>query len=334
MPNDDQAQADATDPQTAIDPLDAMESQMIGANELSAYEAEVEKLTAESSQNMQGDESAASGEEDQEDDEVLDGESNEELSDEELSEEDQGSKSDRFRIRAKDSVETEALSLRKRHPEWSLKDCIAKAEQILGVHEESSPEAEGYAEERETVASVSERIKELRGQRKEAQTALEFETAAEIDEQLDSLLDRRQELRTHEEREQSQSIQRERQQFDAEYEKSERIAVAYYPDATKADSELVKRMVELDVQMRDLGDELYHSPNKPLLLAKIAARELGIPMTDPKKPAVKAKSSSNRPMQPASGNARTTATAPALRQEEAIAKIDSLDAYERFVGIR
>ena len=95
------------------------------------------------------------------------------------------------------------------------------------------------------------------------------------------------------------------------------------------------RVGELDRQAQAMGDPLYHSDNKPFLLAKAAALELGKLMANPdkQKPAIKQEI---RPMhQLASGNARTTATAPAVRQEEAIDKINGIQDYERFVaGLR
>lgn len=64
--------------------------------------------------------------------------------------------------------------------------------------------------------------------------------------------------------------------FEAEITKSERLAVTYYPDTTNSESAMMKRMVELDTQMRQQGDPRYHSPEKPMILAELAAKELGI----------------------------------------------------------
>jgi hypothetical protein len=94
---------------------------------------------------------------------------------------------------------------------------------------------------------------------------------------------------------------------------------------------MVKLMTELDHRMKEIGDPLYDSPDKPFILAKQAARELGIPMTDPKrKPAPSQKSV--RPVQPAPGNRRTSAPAPSARLDADLDNIQSLEDYEAFVG--
>lgn len=74
----------------------------------------------------------------------------------------------------------------------------------------------------------------------------------------------------------------EEKQFEADYLKSEQRAVATYPDTTDPQSAILKRMVELDKQMLEQGDQRYHSPDKPMILADLAAKELGIKPVAPK----------------------------------------------------
>jgi hypothetical protein len=94
---------------------------------------------------------------------------------------------------------------------------------------------------------------------------------------------------------------------------------------------MAKEMAKLDAEMRELGDPLYHSTDKPFILAKEAARNLGIPMRKPGTAPAK-KTVQHRPVQPASGNASTTSADPNQRFEQEIASISSLDDYEALVG--
>ncbi len=348
MPNDSQAQADSNEEPLVDDPLDASNDPEFGATELASYESEVEGIDMEldgqaqaadesdesSSQDDEDEDQASDGEEqDSEDEEGEEEEqSTDEPDDEDTEEEDApASKSNRFRIRASDEVEAEALDMRKRHPDWSLKECIAKAETLLGV-EQSVPNEEQDAVETLTVATLSEQIKELRAKRDEANASLEFETSGEIQREIDELQDQREELRFHEVAEKSTAAQREAEQYEAEYSVSESKAVKFYPDTAKPDSEMVQRMAELDTRMRENGDPLYYSTDKPFILAKAAAKELGIIMSDPKAKAPgKPSPTTSRPIQPASGSARTTATNAPARTKDAIERIEDMSDYDAYV---
>jgi hypothetical protein len=83
--------------------------------------------------------------------------------------------------------------------------------------------------------------------------------------------------------------------------------------------------------MLELGDPLYHSTDKPFILAREAAKNLGIPMKKPGSAPAK-KSVQHRPIQPASGNARTTTTDSAQRASEAIDGIKSLRDWRETVA--
>lgn len=350
MASNSQAQADSEAEMMVDDPLDASNDPNQGATELDNYFDEVNNLEMgeesfeseeDTSHNPESDETDLFAKEDSDDDDSEEKESSEgegkeesETEDESQEEEEQpSSKSDRFRIRAKDDVEAEALSIRKRHPEWSLKECIAKAEQILGVEEKSHEEESEAREEPLTVAKISEQINDLRAKRDQANLALEVEEAAEIQRQIDALQDQREEIRFTEKTQESAARRKEIETFEAQYKASEDKAVRLYPDTTNPDSDLVARMVELDAQMREMGDPIYHSPDKPFLLAKKAALELGIIMANPaEKPAVKKTPAKNgAPIQPASGSARTTATNTSTRTTDAIDRIQDISDYDAYV---
>lgn len=348
MPKDSQARADQEAETMVDDPLDTSNVPDEGATELDNYLNEIDGMEM-------GDEDgeAQAPEDDAENlphkiavdgDELSDGEGEEEIPEteteedggdtaDEEEEEEPTSKTDRFRIRAKDEVEAEALSIRKRHPEWSLKECIAKAEQVLGVPEQSAAQKTAEEEETQTVATISNAINELRSQRDEANASLEFETASDLQREIDAMLDQREELRYHEMTEKSQSQQREAESFEKAYNASEEKTVRFYPDTANPDSEMVARMIEIDAFMRENEDPNWHSPDKPFLLAKAAARELSIIMSDPsaKTKPVKAPQKNVVPVQPASGSARTTAPAPGRKLDDALESLDSLEDYEALV---
>lgn len=87
--------------------------------------------------------------------------------------------------------------------------------------------------------------------------------------------------------------------FEEDYTRSERKTVAAYPDTTNSESAMVKRMVELDEQMHKQGDPRYHSPQKPMILAELAAKELGIKPVD-------SKPNPSPPQRESAGNRRNT----------------------------
>lgn len=353
MQNDHQAEADSQQEQQAVeDPLDASNVLDQEAEELNQYQQFVDGLEEEEQdysastdaseeggygEELSGEEESTEQDTDQEDLEEGAGEAEAQGDEAEFEEEEDSAanKTDRFRIRAKDEVEIEALSLRKRHPDWSLEECIAKAKIVLGVETESSNQQEDSDQSSQrSVAEVSDQIAQLRQQKKEAQVSLEFETVAELESQIDALIDEREVLRVAEVQQQASREQQQQESFERQFEEYETRAVQLYPDTTKADSPITKRIIALDQQMRELGDPLYYSPEKPLILAKRAAYELGIPMRDPSaQPARQPSSSKGRLIQPASGNARTTpnsSTAPKL--DDTLGRIDSLEAYEDFAA--
>ena len=57
---------------------------------------------------------------------------------------------------------------------------------------------------------------------------------------------------------------------------SEQRAVERYPDVVNVNSALVGKMKEIDQRLKTVGDPLFYSPNKPLLLTQMAAEEIGI----------------------------------------------------------
>lgn len=330
MSDDIQARAEQEDV-TVADPLQDTVVIPNGAEELQAYEAEREAAI----NGVEEDPQAETPEETPADTLVPDETEHEPQPDEEQPE---PKTPDRFRF--KDPID-QAVAVLAKAKGISL---VEAAQIIAGAPSKSTEAEQQQADEGPSVASVSDEIKTLVAMKKMAMTNLEFETAANIDEQIESLRDQRDELRAKESSENEikkqqeelrNAVKRQQQEaeFDRAYSKSESNAVTFYPDAAKADSELTKRMIELDNHMRDLGDPLYYSPDKPFILAKAAAKELGIPMAKPGAKPAAAAPPQKAPIQPAPGNRGTTsATAPAAKLDQVIEGLGTEGAYEDFVA--
>lgn len=326
MPNDDQAQADAKDTMTVADPLDPANSQ-IGTSRLAEFEAELQSAMNPRVEEVQGVEPAA---EELVEIEQEEQEQEEPQEEEPVSEEEQAppvKTTDRFRF--KDPVDQAVAA-------------IAKAKGISLLEAAKIFEGQNPTERRETteefqeeapavtVASVEARIQELEELDAHASSELQFEEALQHRLEANKLRNQLLDLKIEEREAKKRKEQEQQSQYDAEWVKSTRMAVAYYPDTTKADSPLVKRMEEINARMERLGDPIFHSPNKPFQLAKLAARELGIPMADPKAPVQKR--TTTRPVNPASGNARTTTTDPAKRTSDVIDGIKTTADFEKLVA--
>ncbi len=331
MSETNQATADSNDQSTVADPLqDAANSTQSGTNHFADYEAELAAALADDTgTNRQAAEAAA-------DEPEFEAVGTEEIgeSTEVLSEEDEPAEAKaRERFRFKDPADQAVAAIAKAKGITLIEAARLYAGEIPTKRDDETATTQADTAPKDTVKSVQARIDELEALDAQASMILEFETALGHRREANKLRNQLMDLKISEVQAKSIREQREATSFNDAYTASETQAVTYYPDVTRADSPLVKRMVELDAQAQRLGDPVFTSPEKPFLLAKAAARELGILMTDPKKqPATK---QAVRPMQPASGNARTTATAPAVRQEEAIDKIDGIQDYEKFVaGLR
>lgn len=333
MSDENQAQADAPDAtnQSVVDPLDTTISQDGTKIALNNYQAELDKaLNAElEPDDAQGDEPA---EEIEQVEEQPEEEGQEQISEEEepeaTAEEEETRLQERFRFKDDEDKAVAALAKAKG---ISLVEA-AQQYAALSTPKEQPQEQQISAEAPETVKSVTAKIKELEAQAKASATALNFDEAEDFRAQANDLRDKLIDLKLSERDAEKQAEARKAQEFYAKFEASENKALQFYPDAGKADSPLAKEMAALDAQMQELGDPLYYSEDKPFILAKQAAVRLGIPMTKPgEKPAAKP-SVQRRPMQPASGTARTTTTDAAKSVSEAIDGVRTVDEYERLVA--
>jgi hypothetical protein len=340
MSDENQAQADAADAtnQTVVDPLDAAISQD-GANTDDFYREVQDALSQPTStEPLQGGEPATAFEqpvedesepEQEEESEQISEEEEEQASDEDGEDaEDANSGPKRIRVTTPEDRAIAAISK-------ARKCSLAEATDIYRGANPQKPEedkTETQAEATETVASVRDQIKDLEAKAKDAAVALNFDESEELRAQANELRDKLMDLKLSERDAEKQAEAKQEQEFYAKYQASEERTLQLYPDAGKADSPLAKEMARLDAQMRELEDPLYFSENKPLILAKQAAVKLGIPMTKPGEAKPAPKTVQRRPMQPASGNARTTTTDAAKRNSEAIDGVESLADWEQMVA--
>ena len=344
MPNEAQVKADSKD-QTVADQTDAAESTISGTNEPSGYDAALaEALSDDTNQTAQDDESAEVDEEvdeTQENEEQAEEEQEEEV-EEQTSEEDAGETAEQEEPEAKTSKK-----IRFSNPEDLAVAAIAKAKKISLVeaakifsgepnstkHQEQRQEKQETTEKVDTVDSVQARIEELEDMEAQASTDLEFETANEHRKEANKLRNKLIDLKIAEVHEKNQAEANTERKFLSDYAESEAEAVKFYPSAAKADSPLHKEILRLDAEMRELGDPLYHSEKKPFVLAKQAAKNLGIPMTNPNKSAQK-KVVPNRPIiQPAGGNARTiTPTTQISKIDQAVDSVKDEASYDSLVA--
>ena len=243
----------------------------------------------------------------------------------------------RFRLQANDPVEARAFELRKHNRDLSLEECLARAKAEL-TPEGDQPAEDGNAMPA-TVDAAHEALTALRAERKKAfGEDYDFAKAAELDDKIEEL---RAHIATLSSRETVQQEQ-EKERFMATVEESKAQAVDLYPDVSNPDSALVKRMEEIDADMRDSDNPLYFDPQKPFKLAQMAANDLSIaPRSRAKAPAKPAASQQptrparpTAPIVPASGNARTTNNQP-NKPGELLAEVDRVNdpaSYEKLVA--
>jgi hypothetical protein len=224
---------------------------------------------------------------------------------------------ERVRIGSWSENERKALKIRARNPDLTLEQAMAM---VKGEAEPAKAQEEQFV----APADIEAKIDEVAQAKAAAFKNLEFDKVAELEVEMLKL---NKELRKSEklatERENVQQTQRVKG-----IEEAKARAVEFYPDAGKADSALVKKMNEIFDTMVDTGNPLVKDPSMPFKLTQMAANELGIA---PRNPSAKAPSPSvarKAPsIQPASGNARTTPTAP-LNAKALADKLDDLESYQ------
>ena len=160
---------------------------------------------------------------------------------------------------------------------------------------------------------------------------LDFEAVATLDEELYDLEQRR---ATAVRLEAETETQAERE-FDRTVDNSKAKALLLYPDCSNPESDLSRQMAEIDATLRETGNPLYYSADKPLVVAQMAANVLRIAPATGKATAQRsappARPSSPKPPL-ASGSRRTAPVDSAANARKLIESIETPDDYQRLLA--
>lgn len=258
------------------------------------------------------------------------------------------------RIRTTDFSDVEKMALqikrtaKKAGKDISLAEAESRARLALGIEEPSATKdgqtktADNQADDGmpKTMDELSAKLKDLVAKRTKAfEEDLDFKAANQLTLEIEALKDHRDTLKTRA----ADTAKNAQAVYDAAYSKAESKAAEMYDFVGQKDSEGFKRMLELEAHFEATKDPLHLDPEKPLVLARMVARELAIaPKTAGVKPVVRSVLSNKQQPPPvvkkgvppvASGTSRTSSTNP---QGAALsAKIDSLrtpEDIEKFIA--
>jgi len=250
-----------------------------------------------------------------------------------------------FRFRPKNELETRAFEIFKQEKGIEMVDALERARAEMAPKPEEGEDTDSEAPKPtpfpKTVSDTEAKIKELRAERRKAMVdEVDFEKAADLDDQIDDLRDHLTTLERFAEAE----AENQESQVEIRIREAQERAVQEYPDVQSAESELSRRMVEIDNYLGESGNPLFNDPDKFYKVAQMAANDLSISPVIPgstAKPASSGKKSASSvppkrqasPVQPASGKARTQ---PQVNNPEAqvTAKVDSIKTeldYEQFI---
>jgi len=213
-----------------------------------------------------------------------------------------------------DQVGRLALGYLKRNRDWTLEQAMDAARNSLGVKPEPAkattpePAAEKQPGVFTTLEELDTETDRLESEKEKATTDLRFDDAAKLERQLRRLDRQRLDLVDQQRQQRAEEQTRAEATYNQQFDASHKRATELYDFATDPKSEGAQRMVEIEEALRQAGDPLYTSPNKPLVIAQMVARELRIP---PKTAGAK-------------GTAKAPATKPAAPAAPATAKPKSV----------
>lgn len=206
----------------------------------------------------------------------------------EQNDDDEGKKYPQYRLRPTDAVDAEAMRIKKAADlagsPISLADSIEIAKRKLGIaseeatrRDEPSYDDNSQVEEPDfteglTLADVKQELKDLRKQHSQALRNGDLDEAADV---MDKITETEDLMEIVSEKE-SVRDQTQRQKHDMVFESSSDKAAELFPDFKDPNSEFFQRCREIDEALRDTNDPRYYDADKPLLVARIAAKELDI----------------------------------------------------------
>lgn len=245
---------------------------------------------------------------------------------------------------AADAVALAAAALRAANPALSIADALAIAEARAPKAAEQQTTA-AQVEAQEITAPDVPTPEELRAKRKELDKEWRNAVKDLADDDAIEAIEKKIEELDDQIPQAEQAHVEYANQVRGQFEQFAAKTVELYPDAAVEGSPLFVRMEEIHRTMEETGDETLNSPRKALLIAQMAARELGTAprtvkpaaTTQPGKPAaprVKGNAPMTAPL--ASGSART-ASPPINVVDKAIAGIRTPEDFAntmRGLGIR
>lgn len=236
----------------------------------------------------------------------------------------------RYRVKPLDEQEAKALALKKRNPDLSLAECIARVSPEQEYQTEVEEGEEAIVDTPNSDALMTQ-IEELEAKELELAEEMDFVEATKTRQKIDKLNKEYQTTYDMELREAEVADANERQEFENTVKDSQAKAVKFYPDTADKDSPLTKRMIEIDQDLQELDDDLYHDPDKSLKLAQMAAKELGI-APNSNRTAVKTKGKSyTRPIVPAGGRQSTQQGSETSKLDKLLDNVDSLEDMEDLI---
>ena len=197
-----------------------------------------------------------------------------------------------YRLRPKKEVDAEALRIMKAadaaDSPVSLEEALSLAKKRLGIKDSVEPETKTPQNQEQsdydetddgddafdgiTYSDVKNSIKDLRKQHSQALRDGDLDAAADIMDQLSDSEDLLEVIAEKEQKTQSQVLKQKNDAFASSIDKASDV----YPDFMNEGSEFYKLCSEIDESLRDTQDPRYFDPNKPFLVAQMAAKELNL----------------------------------------------------------
>lgn len=177
-----------------------------------------------------------------------------------------------FRFRGDDAVEDLAFHLKKQAQaagrKLHLEDALALAKETLGDPENQGEDHDDLDGLPQSVTEIKAEIRRLEDEELKFQEEMEFDKVRELRDQRRNLEDS---IPKVEERQQQRQTA-----YMETFQGSSDRAVKLYPMIAQEGSEFAKACQAMDALLEQEGDERFHDPNKPLLIARAVAQKMGI----------------------------------------------------------
>ena len=185
------------------------------------------------------------------------------------------------------------------------------------------------AEQSESLASVESELDSLYEKKDAAIRAIDVDEQAELEKQIRALEKKARSLAVVESQAQIAAREAAAQDIDSKFNAAWAKSLEHYPDLNDPESAMYKEIQRLDAEAQELGDPLFNDPEKLWDFAKKAAVKTRTLMAKPKTQSqAPAKGKTGSPVQPASGNARTTSADSNQAFAQKVEGLQTLDAYE------